>query len=277
MVDYSQHPHSSLFRFIDDGCQKIDEKRDFVQVLFSMEEAESIDKLINTYDIIFKLLASIVWNTDPLPLSWYISEAWEVEEKKILDELNCYLNENILKCYRKHNSTDIGQAIINLRKGKNRYAIQNELLKGISQEEIKAIEYLIDNRNLHNDLRKQIEQNYTTIKNDLNNRYTRLSYYLVGRGYIFDIAEIECGRRIGISYDDLLDKFKKDVERKKEEQEIEKVRKKKEKITIIKRSIVVAIIMIPLFFLMSYAFNKLGIIGAIVLIGLPGALLSYLK
>ena len=277
MVDYSQHPHSSLFRYIDDGCQKIDEKRDFVQVLFSMEEAESIDKLINTYSIIFKLLASIVWNTDPLPLSWYISEAWEVEEKKMLDELNCYLNENILKCYRKHNSTDIGQAIINLRKGKNRYAIQNELLKDVSQEEIKAIEYLIDNRNLHNDLRKQIEQNYTTIKNDLNNRYTRLSYYLVGRGYIFDIAEIECGRRIGISYDDLLDKFKKDVERKKEEQEIEKVRKKKEKITIIKRSIVVAIIMIPLFFLMSYAFNKLGIIGAIVLIGLPGALLSYLK
>ena len=37
--------------------------------------------------------------------------------------------------------------------------------------------------------------------------YMQSSYYLAGHGYIFDIAEIECGRRIGISYDDLLEKF----------------------------------------------------------------------
>lgn len=277
MEDYSQHPHSSLFRYIDDGCRKTNEKRDYVRVLFSMEEAESLDKLINTYSLIYKFMGSIVWDINPLPLSWYISEAWDVEEKKMLDELNCYLNENILKCCNKHNGTDVKKGIINLRKSNNRYAIQNELLKDISQEEIKSVEYLIDNRDLHNDLRKRIEQNYTTFKKDLNNRYTRSSYYLAGHGYIFDIAEIECGRRIGISYDDLLEKFKKDVERIKEEQEIKIARQKKEKRTIIKRSIVLAIIMIPILFLVFLTIDKIGLIGAIVLIGLPGALLSYLK
>ena len=284
MSDIVIDKYSSLLTYIENGCLQINEERDFVTYLKSMEQAESIEEMIGIFDNIYKLLAVIIFNSKNLSQYWYIYEFWAKSEISIVEKLFDFLNENILKWLEKQEKPTKEQCkkcLVNLREGRNTLIIQNEIL-AIAGEKV-SIEgrIRIENRNALFSIRKKIdnlnrfkeEEKYNALMKD----YKRLSCILADNGHVYDIIECLFAKQHDIDYESLLVQYKEEQNRLKEIAEVEQKKKEKEerkrKIGIIIWILLSIIVIIGL----MYLFSKIGIFGIILIIGISGALLSYLK
>jgi hypothetical protein len=265
MVDYSNHPYVKLLTHIEKGCQRLKEERDFIGYLLLMEHAASIEILIKIYNNIFKLLAQISYGTLDFPNYWYLSENWGHNNHILVDDLNCFLNENILKWYNRQEIPTEQQSILclsNLRESENAEDIQNKILERYSiyhSKEDEKISPLFQMIKMHYYQMKQIA---TNSKFGFTQGYITNSKILAGYGRIFDVAEIFFGNDYNISYEGLAEQYKKDIEL---------VNNKKE------QNILVLILKVLVFILVSVLliliFDKLsGFFGIIILIGFLGML-----
>lgn len=160
MQDYSQYPQRRLLEFIVNGCQQLNEERDFASYLISMEQAESIEEIIGIFNNIYKLLAIIFFESKNPPSYWYKYELWGKENISIVKELFDCLNKSILSLLKRQNKpTEIQciSCIVNLREGKNTSEIQKAILAIAGDKMTKEVFYLIERRNSHYSLRKKID------------------------------------------------------------------------------------------------------------------------
>lgn len=220
MIDYSKHPHKRLLAFIESGCQRIDEKRDLVGYLLSMEQARSINKLLAVYNNIYKLIAGIILGTKDLPEKWYVIETLGIDNAYLFEELNQYFNENVLNLFKKiqyqFQVEKVGLYIANLRECYNTFGIQYMILRVVEEDYSKQYKTLRKTISDHYRLRKKIEL-YSNYNNDnFVKSYIDNSKILAYYGRVFDIAEISTGHLYGIRYDKLSDEYKKELEEAKE-------------------------------------------------------------
>lgn len=251
MQEYSNYYFKDLLEAIEEGCQKIGEKRDFVRYLLSMENAESIEKLVEIYDNIYSLLAVFTYGWKSAPKDWYKPESGGYYKPHQIELLNRYFNDNILSLFKQHpcpTKEQVVPYIANLRVCINSSIIQQKILeKGFVDKE-KLLSKLGNTRELQYTIRKDIEKIY---KQDaqyprLIQKYRSLSTMLAYYGRVFDVAEIAFAKEHEIDYDAMKEKYEEYLENKKKEEEeleLEEERqlreiKKKEKKQIIKVAIV---------------------------------------
>ncbi len=273
-ADCSHNPYKHLFEYIENGCQKVDEKRDFVKYLHSMEQADSMEQLISIYNNIFKLLAVIFFGTNKMPRSWYQPKTWGHNKGDLVEELNCFLNENILKWFQRQDNATLelcNLCLSNLRDCENTVTIKDQLLQYSGY--VSSLSRIVKR---HFSIRQKIELSYP-YENEYKNLYITISKNLAGHGRIFDVAEVAFGEEYGISYDGLAEEYKKEVEEEKKREERLRIIKVRENRGKKIENIVILLICISLFFALAYFLLKYGIIGLIILIGLPGALIAFIK
>ena len=279
MVDYSNHSYKSLLQFIDDGCKQIGEDRDYVSYLLSMEDAESIEELIKIYNNVFKLLVNIHFGVGNAPKKWDMIETGGKEYRYRVIQLNTYLNENILKWYQRQGVFTHEQASLclsNLRKSESTY-VENAIVCSLSKDEQKNIANLISIAEYQDQMRTLVNTSYSDLDKHIS-AYKNYSKILAGHGRVFDAAELQFGKRLCIDYEVLAQQYKEEVELKIKREKEEKAREKEEKKKMIIYLAIKAILLIPIVGVGIYLFNLIGgPLGLFILIGLPGALISYLR
>ncbi len=241
-------PLSALLDYIEKGCQQINEKRNYVDYLLSMEKASSLDELINKFNNVFKLLCIINFKDKRTPKDWYLYKYWE--NWIYVEVLLCYLNENILNLYKRqgdYSKKQFNKFLINLRNCKNRKIIEQEILNISHKKCNSKLNNLINNRY---ELHKNRRGYYKYESKDLD-------YYttLVGNDYILD----EIDYQIGLNYGFNQEKLKEQYLHLKKENIIKNIKG----IAII---ILAFIVLAPIFYLLS----KIGFFGLIIIIGFLG-------
>ena len=247
-INNSLPPLSALLDYIEKGCQQINEKRNFVDYLLSMEKASSLDELINKFNNVFKLLCNINFKDKRTPKDWYFYKHWT--NRNYVEILLCYLNENILSLYKRqgdYSKKQFNKFLINLRNCKNRKIIEQEILN-ISHKKYNSRLYnLINNKSeLH-----KIRGGYFKYESK------HLDYYttLVGNDYILDEIDTQINQIYGYDQEYLMENY---IFTEKE--------KRKKAIKGIANIILAFIVLAPIF----YLFIKIGFFGLIIIIGFLG-------
>ena len=270
MIDYSQHPYKSLLDHINNGCQQINESRDFVEYLLSMEQAESIDELTKILNNVIKLLAVIFYGRKTLPNNWYLYDCWgRVPACYMRDLLNFY-NENLLLWYKKQENPTVEQCtscIVNLRHSSNTTIIQDEILELAGDNKAENIDFKINVRDGHYETRISIDKLSYKSQNYLKTYKTR-SRILGNYGRIVDAIEIAFGDKYNINYDKLILDFKNKVEQELKEEEERLKKERKDKIVRILIFIPVLLVVLFVYYLIVECIG--GIFGLIIIIGLIG-------
>ena len=270
MVDYSKFPYSGLLKYIDEGCKRIGEKRDFVQYAISMDEVESIEEMINRYNNLYKLLAVIFFGTNRLPNRWYVPETWGYNNEYLVDELNLCFNEKIWRWFNKQDSPTselCKKCIANLRDGENYISMKNLFLKSYADNDADIIQ-LIATQHRHYKLIKKLELDSKLPKG----QYIQSCKVLAWHGRVFDIVEKSLGKTIDVTYDDMAELYQKELELEaKRKKEIERNAKKEEEKRL-KQSIIIGVLTIPIGLLFMIIIDEIGIFGIIIIIGFIGAI-----
>lgn len=241
MNDYSQYPYAGLLKYIDEGCKRLGEERDFVQYLISMNEVESIEEMINRYNNIYKLIAVIFFGTNKLPASWYNPKTWGYNHEYLVDELNLCLNKSILGWLkRQENPTTemCRMCIANLRNNEKYISVENDFLKEYFDKD-ESLQILLGVQNDHYNLLKAFEDRFKE-------EFIHSSEFLAIKGRCFDIRELSVGEDYNIDYNNLLVQYNERIEKQKQEEENKvqekKAKDKKEKIVIVVSLICVALL-----------------------------------
>ena len=270
MSNYSMYPYGRLLTYIDNGCQRIGEERDFVQYLLTMDEVDSIEALVKRYDNIFKLLAVIFFGTNKLPYRWYVPETWGYNNEYLVDELNLCFNEKIWRWFNKQDSPTselCKKCIANLRDGENYISMKNLFLKSYADNDADIIQ-LIATQHRHYKLIKKLELDSKLPKG----QYIQSCKVLAWHGRVFDIVEKSLGKTIDVTYDDMAELYQKELELEaKRKKEIERNAKKEEEKRL-KRSIIIGVLTIPIGLLFMIIIDEIGIFGIIIIIGFIGAI-----
>lgn len=210
MIDYSQHPYKKLLEFIETGCQKTNEERDYVKFLLSMEQAESIEDLVKILNIIFKLLAVIHFGKTVLPQGWYKYTKWGLDNIYVID-LFSFFNENILRwCISQKRSKVLNDlCIANLRDGRNQYKIAEEIT-GVTHSKFDDLISKIERIRIKYSM--FLIEFYRHGKSSVLKRYIGdLVYY----GRILDITEEKTAKECLIDLENLQLKYKQGIYERK--------------------------------------------------------------
>lgn len=234
MTYYSNHKYRALFAFIEEGCKRTGEERDFVTYLLSMENAASIEELIKILNNIYKLFATFIYGKEKWPKRWYFCEYWGMDNAKYVDVLYQYFNENLLQIFKKiekPTEVDYIKFIVNFRVCDNILDIEEEMLRDTSEEVMQYLKTYISSRNYHYYRRKTVEKyidDPSTVSAELNG-YKIATKSMLGNGRILDIAEVKFGNMFNIDYEELIKSYKEELERRKifEEKRIEKEKREK--------------------------------------------------
>lgn len=266
MNDYSQYPYAGLLKYIDEGCKRIGEERDFVQYVISMNEVESIEEMINRYNNIYKLIAVIFFGTNKLPASWYNPKTWGYNHEYLVDELNLCLNKSILGWLkRQENPTTemCRMCIANLRNNEKYISVENDFRKKYFDKD-KSLSSLLNAQNYHYYLIRIIQKEGWRYKN-LKEGFVQYAKFLAGNGRIFDIVEISICEENDIASEKLVEQYKKEVE-------LEKNKAKKERKERIWNIVIYGLMLIPLTIIFVVLASEINVLAIIIIIGLLGSI-----
>lgn len=272
MKDYSQYSYRRMLQYIEKRCIELGWSNRIDYVL-SMENAETMEKLIDIYNHVFQYLAILFFGTKKVPHGWYIVKTWGYNNEYLLEELNYYLNENILKWYKRLENPTNKQAlsaISNLRKAKNIVVVERELLSLSKPYAYNGVKTLIRNREKLYELREKLGgySNHSLVKSEFLSR----SQYLAAHEYIFDVIESALGKDYDISYDNLIPQFIKYVEAREKRLEEERIKIKKKKRKKIIDTVMLGLLMISIGLFLAFVIGKVDLIGIIIIIGFIGAI-----
>lgn len=231
--------------------------------------AESIERLIKLYGNCYKVLAYLFYGSKTIPSNWFVTDTWGYKNGWLVDELNYCLNENILRLYKRQENITDEQAIMcisNLRNAINTQEIETKILSTSNPNVDCGIENLSRIRNSHHKIRKGFQKEY------IESNYVPNLACLVAHGYVLDAVDTSIGKISCISYDNLIEIYNKTIEERKKREEEKQKEIKEEKRKRIQRTIMISLLIIPIYISFFYVVGKLGFFGIIILIGFIGAI-----
>lgn len=260
MTDYSKYPYGQMLSYVERRCKELNEDKNYVEYILSMERAESIERLIKLYGNCYKVLAYLFYGSKTIPSNWFVTDTWGYKNGWLVDELNYCLNENILRWYKRQENITDEQAIMcisNLRNAINTQEIETKILSTSNPNVDCGIGNLSRIRNSHHKIRKGFQKEY------IKSNYVPNLACLVAHGYILDAVDTSIGKISCISYDNLIEIYNKPIEeRKKREEEKQKKIKKERTIlfVVLLCSILATVVSIRFRIAMLVAFTSCAVI-----------------
>ena len=241
--------NSKLEQFFKDWYPHDTDRTDYVQVLRDMNEVNSIKKLVEIHDRLLDKILSLKYQLISMPTEWYLYDHSSEE----LMELDSLLNKQIERVFDSCNKpTDDFEikCLVNLRPAKNRIEVFKNILPRCSENVRKVYEDIRQCIKIKEDAPTHLTPyniNTNEYKDNLN-PYIHAIKRLIKTGYIRDLRDISFETQAKIEY-----------------------------IQDIKSLLLIIPIVLLLIFVFAYFFSKVGIFSLILLMGLPGALISFLK
>lgn len=245
-----------------------------------MEQAESIEELVRILNVTFKVLSVIHFGNRKVPSYWYKYSMWGISESDVVRDLFNFFNENILIWYQKQEQNPNMElralCIANLRNSSNQYKIAEEIISVKLEENAALISVINREKNnffsLYSELDSYITNNYKY--NEVWAKYKTATKVLAGNGRIFDIIEEEILKKHAIDAEKLRLEYKQELEeRKRQEEEWEKLKIKGKRNKIINRIIICGITLIIMIPIMSFLDGIFSLIVIPLLLFFIGGLL----
>lgn len=219
MVDYGNHPYGKLLTYIEEGCQRLNEKRDYVGYLLSMECAKSIEELITIYNTIYKLLAVLILQSYNLPHDWYITKTLGIGNAYLFDDLNRFFNDHLLRLFKKVTQPTNEERlsfIVNLRDSDDTQGTLNQMLKDSSTDFREEYGFVIEKILAYPRLKKEIEQYYRLSENaSIMKEYKDCYKVFAAHHRLLDVAENLFWKKYGVDCDGLIAEYINDLKKQK--------------------------------------------------------------
>ena len=247
----NDHSFQDLVRFIERGFGGKD-RTNKADVVRSMESEPKISGLLKKYNKVLKMILQIIYESkDNFPKSWYYYNAADINV--IWHELNAFLNTQIKRVFDEKEYTDklALECIVNLRGAKNKDIISNYIISK-STEDVKSKEKEIVECT-------KIVREAPHYMNDVDSinykehmpKYIKSIKYLIKNGYHKDFRDASFESQANIYYFESI------------------------KTLVFPLLSIIAILVV--YGSLIWLLRDVSIFTIIVLIGLPGALISYLK
>lgn len=247
-----------LFSFVRRSDDEVEHKK-YAKLLYSMYEKSSIEDIMIIYDtilerIVIKTFGKEYWNDN----DWYNYDNWSNECYQMVEFLNGYLNEQIDRLSQTCSPEEYLKYYINLRQANNYSEICNDIKYKLLQSGY-SLPYDVNSalpfvnhgpRNLL--LSKQC---------GFKKLYLDRLNLLVDNGYIKSVRDRAFEAKVLLIDEnkEAWNKFKNEFESKDSDLRIYLI------------LLIFIVVFLPLLILIS----KLGPLGIVIILGLPGALLSF--
>ena len=231
MKDYSNHPYKKLLSYIEERCQRLNEKRDYVGYLLSMECAKSIEELIKIYNLIYKLLAVLILQSYILPKNWYNIKSLGIGNAYLFEDLNRFFNEHLLRLFKTASQPTQEERlsfIVNLRACDNTQDMLNQMLEDSNTDFRNEYGFVIAKILVYPRLKKEIEQYYRLSENaSIMKEYKDCYKVFAAHHRLLDVAENLFWKEYGLDCDGLIAEYIKDLKEQKEKANQRESEKKK--------------------------------------------------
>lgn len=229
MKDYSNHKYHYLFEYIEDGCKRMNEKRDFAGYLLSMERAASIREMISIYDNIYTLLAVLILGTHKLPKEWYNKATLGIGNNWLFSNLADFFNYNVLRVFKAYKNPPIQfyyYCLANLREEGFAKLVDSEIILNVNTDKFKELKTIMSARVQQYSRRtstKLFDIDYNSMELL---QFKNASKILAHYNRHFDVAETLFAKKYDIKYEELPEQYLRDLEELKKREE-ERARERK--------------------------------------------------
>lgn len=255
MADYSGYICRSLLEYLDSWYEHDTDRTNYAQYLLTMQGSSSVKEMISIYNKVlwkFILKYHALGNEDLVSTTWYDLSSLSVDTRTYWQSLNCFLNENIERFFnsQEYSNKLSLECFVNLRDAINRTAIQQRILSKSSEDVtiikddlLSAMEFVDDAPN-HLSPYNIGANGYLECKP----KYIENVKFLIKHGFIRSIKDISFEASTKITY------FPNTQ-------------------SLIACVLITGIVVLILAFFMA----KISLMTLIIIIGLPGALISILR
>ena len=200
---YSDDSYIKLHSYLEGIYAGDTEPVNYADVLLSMKNEKKVRKLVKKYNTILKKILLIFYSSEE-----FISDHWikfmPVEQQRLLDELNSFLNEQIKRVFDGCPYSDglALECIVNLRKGLNDISIRDYIVSMSSEEvEIRLNDIITSKRTVHEAPDYMTKFNLETNGyKEYKPKYIRDIKFLIKNGYRKDYNDYLLERHAQISY-----------------------------------------------------------------------------
>ena len=241
-----------LFSFVRRSDDEVEQKK-YAKILYSMYEKSSIEDLIILYDIILeriviKSFGKEYWDEK----DWYNYDNWSDDKYKMVEFLNGYLNEQIDRLSQTCSSEDYLKFYINLKQANN----YSEICNNIKSKLLQSGQTLPYDVNSALPVVNHGPRNFLLSKQgEFKKLYLDRLNLLVDNGYIRSVRDKTFEAQV------LLIKEQAFLFNEKNDSSL--------------RNYLVILIFIVVFIPLLILISKIGPLGIFILLGIPGALLSF--
>lgn len=251
MSEYFDNKYSRMYSYFDDMYENDTERKNYVDVLNSMKKEKKVSNLVNSYsNVLYKILLSYYRKEENFPSYWV--EFMTVDQQWLWENLKAFLNEQIKRIFDENTYSDkiALECITNLRDGINEDGIRNYIVSKSSEEVNATLKDIIKClQTIRNAPKYMSEFNIETNGyREYKPKYIEDIKFLIKNGYQKTYKDSYYEQRAKINY-----------------------------FPDTNSMIIFAIIVILIFGVFAMFLSKINPLTIIILIGLPGALLSFLR
>ena len=249
------NPYIALFDFFDSRYRNDTDRTNYADVLKTMLGKSKIKQLIVTYNKVLKKLLQFTYGGDEyISSSWY-SDGLTTSYNWVWESLKAYLNDQIKRVFEETPYSDklALECIVNLREGRNQEQIRCYILSKSSDDVKALVENLISCQRRVLEAPKHMSP-YNMDTNDYREykpKYIDDIKFLIKKGYHKGYNDVYFEMQTNVIY----------------------MPDAKSYLLMV----FVYILVLGIYMLFVWLLLDLGFLGIIIAIGLPGALIKFLK
>ena len=246
--------YASMLDFFDSKYGSDTERLNYAQVITSMKEETEVKALVKTYSkVLQKLLKFEVESI--VSYGIWLSDGLKGQNQRIWNSLRCYLNDQIKRLFEENEYSDklAMECLSNLRDGENETSIRDYISSKSSEQVKDFIKAIVESQQTVREAPKHMSEHNinTNDYKDYKPLYVESIKYLIEKGYHKGYEDDFFETKAQIFY---FSDYKK----------------------LIIIGFIIIIVLIPIIFFI-YLLSEIGIMGIILLIGLPGAVISIIR
>lgn len=255
MSKYQSYSCYKLLELFDSWYEHDTDRLNYAQYLLTMQNAQSIKDMIEIYNKVlwkFILRYNGIGKEDLVSETWYDINTLSIDTREYWRSLDVFLNENILRLFNSQDYTDelAVECFINLRETSNYYSSRQSIISKSTAEASSTMDKLESSLSIVTDAPNHISP-YNLETNgyrEYKPKYIDSIKEILRHGYIKSIKDSAFELKNKIYY------FQDNK-------------------SVVKFVAIMAIILI----IVCLALSKIDFITIILLIGIPGALISFLR
>lgn len=207
MSKYDLYCCSSLLNYFDSLYENDTDHTNYSEYLLSMQNSSKIEHLIKIYDrVLWKFIVSFngFGDEELVTKTWYDINTLPSNTKPYLDQLNCFLNENIARLFQSQEYSDTFaiKCFLNIREASNASIMREMIFSKCSKNVISKKGEIMSSLTIVNEAPNYVSPYNLDTNGCIEHKkiYIEKIKYLINNGYIRSKKDSDFEKKTQISY-----------------------------------------------------------------------------